>query len=232
VSVRSVTWGNLENAWDLGGLPVDSGLTRPGRVFRSMSPDRLDAAGWSDVLDAGIDTIVDLRNDYEVASVVARPASLAVIRCAIEDQDDDDFMSQWGERLGSPAYYPEILRRWPKLVAAAIAAVADAPGPVLFHCGAGRDRTGMISAILEQLVGVSRDAILDDYSAAVRAYNSWLRSNPGREKSMTDAEIDTHLESALPELEAFLDGHDFETYLIAAGVTPRQLAHLRSRLLD
>ena len=229
---RAVSWGDLENAWDLGGLPVASGATQHGRIFRSMSPDRLNASGWNDVLDAGIDTIVDLRNDDEVSSAVVRPVGLTVIRRSIEDQSDTDFMSLWGERLGSPEYYPEILRRWPGLVAAAVTAIAEAPGSVLFHCGAGRDRTGMISAIIEQLVGVDRAAILNDYSAAVRAYNSWLWVNPGREKPMSDDEVDAHLESALPELEAFLDTHDFESYLIAAGVTPRQLDRLRSRLLD
>lgn len=229
---RAVAWGDLQNAWDLGGLPTATGLTRRGQLFRSMNPDPLEAAGWVDILGAGISTVVDLRNDDEVAAIVARPDAVTVHRRAIEDQDDADFMAQWGERLGSPAYYPEILRRWPDLVAAAIAAIADAPGPVLFHCGAGRDRTGMISALIEELVGVDRAAILDDYSCAVRAFNTWKLANPVREPSQSDAELDAHLLSARAELSDFLDSLDVEQYLLDAGLTPAQLASIRSRLLD
>jgi hypothetical protein len=81
-------------------------------------------------------------------------------------------------------------------------------------------------------VGVERTAILDDYSSAVRAYNIWMRSNPGREKPQDDDEIETHLESARAELEAFLDGNNFERYLLDSGVRPAQLDRLRCRLLD
>lgn len=229
---RAVAWGDLHNAWDLGGLPTGTGPTRFGRVYRSMNPDSLDAAGWGAIHNAGIEWVVDLRNDDEVVDAIHRPSSIVVHRRSIEDQGDRAFMIAWGDRLGSPAYYPEILRRWPELVAAAIGAIADANGPVLFHCGAGRDRTGMISAMLEQLVGVDREAILDDYASAVRAYNSWLASNPGREECMSDDELDAHLGSARLELAAFLDDHDFEDYLRRAGVSASQIDRLRTRLLS
>jgi protein-tyrosine phosphatase len=232
VTSREVAWGDLQNAWDLGGLPTASGATRFGRLFRSMSPDILDTDGWADVLAAGIATVVDLRNDYEVTTVLARPEQITVHRRAIEDQDDADFMAAWGTKLGSPAYYPEILRRWPGLVAAAIGAIADAPGPVLFHCGAGRDRTGMIAAMLAELVGVEREAILDDYEGAVRAYCAWLRTHPAREKPMSATELDAHLRTSREELTSFLDALDVERYLLAAGVTTGQLANIRARLLD
>jgi protein-tyrosine phosphatase len=232
VTSRAVAWGDLQNAWDLGGLPIASGSTRPGRIFRSMSPDALDAAGWNAVRSAGIVTIVDLRNDYEVGEAIERPPELTVLRAPIEDQSDDQFMAEWGDRLGSPAYYGEILRRWPGLVAAAIIAIADAPGPVLFHCGAGRDRTGMISAMIEQLVGVEREAILDDYSAAVRAFNAWKTTNPFREPPQSDTELGEHLVSARGELADFLDCLDIEEYLLTAGLSRTQLASIRSRLLD
>jgi hypothetical protein len=45
VTSRAVFWGDLQNAWDLGGLPTATGTTRFGRLYRSMGPDDLDAAG-------------------------------------------------------------------------------------------------------------------------------------------------------------------------------------------
>jgi protein tyrosine phosphatase (PTP) superfamily phosphohydrolase (DUF442 family) len=197
-----------------------------------MNPDGVDAEGWAAIARAGISTIVDLRNDDEVRAAPGRPTALTVIRRPIEDQNDAEFMSVWGSRLGTPAYYPEILRRWPALVASAIASIADAPGPVLFHCAAGRDRTGMISAMIEELVGVDRSSILDDYAAAVRAFNVWKHANPVREKPQADAEVDAHLAIALPELTAFLDGLDIAQYLLHAGLTELQVDRIRTKLLD
>lgn len=229
---RSVSWGDLENAWDLGGQPTPNGETRSGRVFRSMNPNRLDAEGWADVAAAGITTIVDLLNDNEVLVETNRPESFVVFRRPIEDQSDAEFMAEWGERLGSPAYYPEVLRRWPDFIAAAFVAIADADGPVLFHCGAGRDRTGMMAAIIGELLGVPRDAIFDDYQGAVRAYNSWLIEHPNREHSLAPDELEKHLANAHVELDAFLDQFDFERYLLDAGVSFRSITALRARLLS
>jgi hypothetical protein len=45
MTCRAVVWGELQNAWDLGGLPTATGRTQSGRIFHSMSPDHLDAAG-------------------------------------------------------------------------------------------------------------------------------------------------------------------------------------------
>jgi protein-tyrosine phosphatase len=229
---RSVEWRLLHNAWDLGGLPTAFGHTQFGRVFRSANPDDADASSWAAVATSGVCTIVDLRNDDEV-SVSLRPTGLTVQRRPIEDQADDSFMNIWGDRLGSPAYYPEVLRRWPSLVAEAISAIADAPDDgVLLHCVAGRDRTGMIVAMLLSLVGVAREAVLDDWESAARAINTWWSIHGGPKGHLEGATLEGYVAGGRAELDEFLDGADVEEYLLTAGVSARQVARLRSRLLD
>ena len=66
VTDRSVAWGGLHNARDLGGLPAGTTVTRPGRIFRTPRLDGLDEQGWSELVDAGVRTIVDLRNPHEI----------------------------------------------------------------------------------------------------------------------------------------------------------------------
>jgi protein-tyrosine phosphatase len=235
VSRSAGTWGDLHNVRDLGGFRVGGATTKSGRIFRSPSPDNLSPLGWQHLQEDGVLTLIDLRNDYEVGGNTERPASVTVVRRPLEDQSDDDFMAKWGDRLGSPAYYPEILERWPQLVADVFTALADAPdGAVLIHCGAGRDRTGMIASMLLELAGVDRASISDDYCAAVRSDNVWLRSSPPnrREHPKSDEDLDVHLAEAQSELAAFLDALEIETYLVASGVTPEQVDRLRSRLLD
>jgi protein-tyrosine phosphatase len=222
----------LHNLHDLGGTATPDGLIQPGRLFRSANPDGLTPEGWDELHDLGIRSIVDLRNEYEVVDTV-RPATLVVTRRPIEDQSDEDFMNDWGERLGSPDYYPEVLRRWPDLIASALAAIADAPsGGVLIHCMAGRDRTGMITAMVLELLGVERETIFADYSRAAHEINAWWRIHGGPKGSRTDAELAGDLDSARESLDSFLDEFDTSDYLVSAGVTPDQLDQIRSRLLD
>lgn len=222
----------LHNLHDLGGIVTPTGPLQPGRLFRSANPDGLTATGWQQLHDAGIRSIIDLRNDYEpVASV--RPETLTVFRRPVEDQSDETFMAEWGDRLGSPEYYPEILDRWPALVAAAVSGIADAPeGGVLIHCMAGRDRTGMITAIVLELLGVDRDAIFGNYEASVRAIDAWWRIHPGPERLPTPQQLDSELVQSKVALNAFLDGIDPARYLADAGVSAEQLDRIRIRLVD
>jgi protein-tyrosine phosphatase len=221
----------LHNLHDLGGIITPEGAIQSGRIFRSANPDGLTETGWRQLRSAGIRTIVDLRNDDELVATV-RPTDLRVERRPIEDQNDTEFMAVWGDRLGSPEYYLETTRRWPGLIAAAVSAVADAPdGGILIHCMAGRDRTGMIAAILLELVGVDRETIFADFSRSAREINAWWRVHGGPKGSQSDDEIVEYLAEAKVSLIDFLDELDPANYLGSAGVTPGQLDRIRARLL-
>ena len=142
------------------------------------------------------------------------------------------FMAEWGDRLGSPEYYPEVSRLWPPLVSAAVTAVADAPeGGVLIHCMAGRDRTSMVTAILLELVCADRDAIFADFAQSATEINAWWRIHGGPKGSRTDTQMVEYLADARTSLNEFLHGIDTARYLLDSGVSSDQLARVRSRLL-
>ena len=224
-----VDWGGLHNARELAGV---GGLIAPGALFRSPRLDGLDATGWRQVVDSGVRTVVDLRNDDEVAQLPLRPAGLRVIRSPVEDQGDAAFMAGWGALLGNPDYYPEALRRWPSLIAGAVGAVADAPdGGVLVHCAAGRDRTGLIVALVLRVAGVAVDDVLDDYEIGVREINEWFRTNVDREPHLDEGALAVSIAAKRASLGAFLESLDVDAYLAGAGVSPAQLAALRARLV-
>ncbi|GAA1554844.1 tyrosine-protein phosphatase [Kribbella sancticallisti] len=227
---RELEWDGAANARDLGGLPAGSGTIQPGRIFRSARPDGLSEAGWQQLADAGIGTIIDLRNDYERLEV--RVLDI-VHHHPVEDQQDDGFMAVWGERLDTPAYYGEALRRWPGLITSVFARIADAPeGGVLVHCKAGRDRTGMIIAMLLSLVGTPVADILDDYELALRTMNAYYEATPeSGERPLSSAELDLHCADACLAMVAFLGSTDVAGYLTSSGLTFDQLDRLRDRLL-
>jgi len=71
---RTVAWGGLHNARDLGGLPAGTATTQRGRVYRTPRLDGLDARGWDELVDAGVRTIVDLRNPHEISPLTLPPS--------------------------------------------------------------------------------------------------------------------------------------------------------------
>ena len=218
---------------DLGGLRTHAGrTTRWGAVVRSDDLDRLTDAGWSALEGYGVRTIVDLRNDEERT---LRPRTVTTVPVPLDDSDDTDFWEAcWADELdGSPLYYLPFLDRKPERCAAAVAAIAQAdPGAVVFHCGAGRDRTGLVSVLLLALAGVVPEDIVADYELSnVRLRRFWAVHGT-EDQSAVIADIlrrkNTSARELLLELLASLD---VEAYLRSGGLGDDDLAAVRARLL-
>ncbi|MFD1721523.1 tyrosine-protein phosphatase [Amnibacterium endophyticum] len=172
MSDRALDVPGLVNGRDLGGLPlVGGGSTPHGVLLRSERPDRLDGTGWRRLHETGVRTVVDLRLPVEREDhPVAVPAHLATRHVDLDGLENAAFWADyWDNGLsGTPVYYLPHLAAMPERVVAVLAAIATAPpGGVLFHCAGGRDRTGLVAAVLLTAAGVEPDAIVDDYLESV-----------------------------------------------------------------
>ncbi|WP_460649183.1 tyrosine-protein phosphatase [Kribbella endophytica] len=224
--MRELEWDGALNARDLGGLPATGGTIQYGRVYRSAHPDALTDQGRDALLAAGINTVIDLRNADERLGVQVIDG-VTIHHQPVEDQSDESFMTEWGERLNSPAYYNAVLHRWPGMITAVFARLADAPpGGTLIHCRAGCDRTGMIVSMLLALAGTPVADILDDYELALRTYASESDDRP-----LPDQTLDQHCAQACAELVGFLGSVDVAAFLTSTGLTFEQLARIRQRLV-
>ncbi|MFE6967640.1 tyrosine-protein phosphatase [Agromyces sp. NPDC057679] len=235
---RRMTWAGLPNTWDLGGLEGALGTTRHGRIYRSAQLDHLDETGRAELYDEGVRTIIDLRNGDEVGAAIDAPFTRH--HRPVEDQSDAEFMARW-PHLDTPGYYAEVLERWPGLIAAVFGELAAAGtgtgagepadgGAVLVHCAHGRDRTGMITAMLLQLCEVDRGAIVADYLAAVHAIAEQSSAGDGGGET-ADADVRDLDARRVRELEEFLDGVDVAGFLRENGLTAPDLERVRARLL-
>lgn len=228
--------------------------TRFGAFIRSGDLRFVTDAGWQMAYEAGVRTIIDLRNEDEirpsagkqltsqagsgtlpVAQVAAAPASLVTTEVPIDDVGDARFWQQLNEeRLnGTPLYFRPFLQRKPGRCAAAITALAEArEGGIIFHCGAGRDRTGLVTLLLLALVGVEQEAIADDYALSTDAVRA-LFAAVGREDEgpAIEAGLARRGTTARAAILATLNGFDARQYLLGAGVSPVNLAALETRLV-
>ena len=182
---RYLRWDACYNARDLGGLPTrDGARTRRGALIRADSVGRLTERGRAALEAYGVRTIIDLRFGVEVrddpspftdhATIIAHnlplnPNDVAVTR---------SLATQRGSALPYPATVNvAYLATHQPQIAAVMRAIADAPeGGILFHCHAGRDRTGLIAALLLALVGVPAETI----TGGLRAQLLRRRRDDGR----------------------------------------------------
>lgn len=227
VSKGFLNWPSCVNARDLGGLPTTAGgTTRDGALARSDSADRLTAHGWSALLDHGVRTVIDLRNDDERAPIGGRPPQIDTVVLPYDGlEEHPDFWATWWDdpRFATPLYFAPHLERFPHRSARVLRAIAHArPGGVLVHCQGGRDRTGLIAALTLAVAGVTPEAIADDYA----------RSFTGAARQDTDAHVLAALQGATPE-QAMLDvlaTTDLDGALARGGFTGEDAAALRARL--
>ncbi|MGV8851531.1 MAG: tyrosine-protein phosphatase, partial [Rhodoglobus sp.] len=186
-----LAWDGYINARDLGGYPTElssTGVTAAGRVARGPRRERLTEAGWEDARAWGLASVVDLRCAYEVGAgegdhAIAEDvfAGLTIVNTPTEDQTDPEFWEVCAPILDSPEYWAHNWRLQPQLVLGALDAIASSQPGTLVHCSAGRDRTGMISALLLGNAGVAPTAVAADYAASVHAMATVEHLAPGTE---------------------------------------------------
>lgn len=236
--MRDLVWEGCFNVRDLGGLGTrDGGRTRRGSIVRADGLNRLTDNGWAALVAHGIRTVIDLRNDDELDSdVAARPESVETVHIALDDIEDRDFWEQvWANDLdGSPLYFRLFLERKPQQCAAALKAIAHAePGGVVFHCGRGRDRTGLVALLVLEIAGVSADDIVADYGLStdrVRLLDAALGENDqGSEIADILRRKKTSAEALILDL---VGSGEIEKQLRAGGLALEDVKAVRNRFVE
>jgi protein tyrosine/serine phosphatase len=164
----------LEGAFnfrDLGGLPpVDGATTRAGLMFRSDALHHLLPSDVDHLTELGMRTIIDLRSVVELERTGRGPLESTDMQWLHAPLSHGDAAA--GHVL-PPAlaegdlgrHYVESLDERTETLAAVITHLAARENlPAVFHCTAGKDRTGMVAALVLSLVGVSDDVIVHDYT--------------------------------------------------------------------
>jgi protein-tyrosine phosphatase len=255
VAERLVALEGTSNFRDLGGYPVaGGGRTRWGLVFRSDALHALTVEDLAVVGQLGLRVVYDLRGDHErerapskqlptddprrvALGIGGRAGQTKEITEAILDGEveplDDDFLLEAYQRMAetdAPTF------------ATLLTGLTDPDGlPALFHCTAGKDRTGMTAALLLSVLGVDETTILDDYELSTRlwAERRIERLRPKFEEAGIEIERYTNLflapRHAMVGLLARLhERHGtVERYLVeAGGIDPEVVPELRRLLLQ
>jgi protein-tyrosine phosphatase len=158
------------NFRDLGGYPTRDGrVTRWGTLFRSDTLHELSTGDVALLRSLGLTTIVDLRTSRELERTGRGPLGpepiafhhLSVIQDGEAGESVAAPASPGGDLTDRYLWYLDVGRR---SLVTALALVADAAHlPLVFHCAAGKDRTGVLAALILSIIGVEAEVIVDDY---------------------------------------------------------------------
>lgn len=229
--MRRYPFKHMLNVRDLGGYPLSHSLEREtkfGVFVRADVPVKIEDEEAAFLLERNISTVIDLRS---VGELEEKPCAFASIRGF-----EYCFAPFWlGETLPKDAesvsalYFDMVDEK--RSVAGVFKILANAPGGALFHCTAGKDRTGIIAALLLSACGVSKLDIIADYQVTYTYIQEMIRK----------------LAAAYPDMSAwmgrsnpeFMEGFFrlFEAkygsardYLLKAGVTMEELNAVTAKL--
>lgn len=191
------------NLRDVGGHASSDGRSvRRGVVYRADAPRPSDGRGHDVIRGFGTRTLLDLRSDRERDAVGDLPDDLQRVMQAVPMVDDvasepDD----WRSPARAAAIYFDMLAEGQDNVARALNVLTDpAAFPAIFFCTAGKDRTGIVAALLLAALGVSDDVIVADYAAstdgAIRLLEWYQAKQP---------EAFAELETFVPVFSAYAD---------------------------
>jgi hypothetical protein len=245
---RHLRWDGCLNVRDLGGHPTeDGGNTRFGSVIRADSVRQLTEHGWRDVVAYGVQTVVDLRWHDELEADPPGDVPVEVVHVPVFDGIDAAYWDGINARfLGAAdpasaveAVYLEFLERFQAGFAAAVGAVgAVSDGAVVVHCAVGKDRTGLVSALLLRLAGVTPEHVATDYALSEQNLlpitDSWIaEAADDRERLLRQRLAVSPAEAilrVLDDLDRRLGGA--REYLLAGGASREELDRARARLRD
>ena len=236
---RYLHWPDLHNARDLGGLPTgDGGQVHSMALIRTDNHDRLTNEGVTMLRDSGVKRIVDLRSSWE-AEKYPSPFRLEpeYVNRPLLDETDKHGQTLVYRSKTNLEIYKVMLERYSGLIGKAVIAIADAPiGGVVIHCHAGKDRTGLISALALSVAGVEPSVIAEDYAATdvylaahYAAELNAAKDEPTREylRSFQNSNPEVMLETLRFLEETF---GSISAYLLHSGVSQDSLERLRQRL--
>jgi protein-tyrosine phosphatase len=247
---RSVALDGVHNFRDLGGYPAAGGTTRWGLVYRADGLGRLTSADVAALRARGLGAVIDLRTHNELSERGRYPVDqhevafhhLPVIDQTWQAEDMPDVNNAHDFLIWA---YRDMLGAGSPRIARAIALIADPEmTPVVFHCAAGKDRTGLVAAMLLAALGVPDEYIAADYGKTAegmtRMRTAWAEAaaQQGAEEVARMQSSPAYYFECPPEVMSALlvelrDTHgSLIAFLGTLGITDAQVEALRTRLIE
>jgi protein tyrosine/serine phosphatase len=242
-SIAAFSSPSVFNFRDLGGHPAAGGHTvHYGRLYRSDSLHRLTDNECGQLCALGVRTVVDLRRPYEIQrdGRIRETPGLAYhnIHPIHREWSASPYVPETGPARYLADRYLDMALEGAAGLGEALRLIADpASAPVVIHCFAGTDRTGVLSALTLSLLGVADGHIAADYARSEQAQAGLSALLRAESTDRPRADPPAHFLACPPEaMLTFLAGlrerfGSVAGFAAHAGVTDGHVASLRAHLL-
>jgi protein-tyrosine phosphatase len=233
---RIVSFPSLLNARDLGGYPtLDGSQTRWRSLLRADDLVQLTPAGLEAMAAFGIETVIDLRWPKEV---LASPSPVATNLSHVRYHQISLLArtaEEWDrvrEECTKETWKCTVLDLARSELRSVLQTIADSSsGPLLFHCVAGKDRTGIIAALMLAVADVDPEAIARDYAmSAVRLRDAYLERYSHQRPERILEEVRCPEQGVYNMLEYLKQAGGVRAYLERIGLEGGEIERLRARL--
>lgn len=178
--MRHIAFERLLNFRDLGGYRTADGRSVAWRrLYRSDSLGKLAGADWAAFQALGVRTVIDLRHPWEVRARGRVPAHerLAYHNLSIEHRPYDQ--AGLGPEVDPARFladrYAEVAADGVAELRQVLEVIAHTGAlPVVVHCASGKDRTGLVAALVLALLGVADEDIIADFALTERARDALM----------------------------------------------------------
>ncbi len=186
IANRRIPLAGATNFRDAGGYATTPGWLPWRSRYRSENLARLTRTDWQTLLDAGIKLVLDLRTDAEVEEMPSRtPSGIEVKRLPVSSRLQgfaDPTAALFAGKIPSIGYddmvemYLDTIETSRPQLDEAVHMLSNYPEPMVVHCTAGKDRTGIAIALWQLQNGVSMQQVVEDYrlSALLRTTPRFL----------------------------------------------------------
>jgi protein-tyrosine phosphatase len=244
---RRIALERVFNFRDLGGYAAETGQTvRWSRVCRADGIHRIEGVDLARVAALGIRTVLDLRTRRELTDhgrlqTEAMNASYQHLPLLEQVWERDLLVAEMDAVAFLAGRYLEMLDQGATSIISALETMADTEClPLVFHCSAGKDRTGVLAAVLLSVLGVSDDDIASDYAlsqAAMREMSEWVRHRAAGVAEAMSAQPPAFLDAPPLAMRRFLalartTYGSLTDYVIASGLGADDVAALQTTLLS
>lgn len=231
---------SLVNLRDLGGMPLSGGnVFASKRFWRSSSPSGTSSEEAGLISRNGVTTVIDLRSDVELMQFgnpfkddkVTDFHSIPLFAGDPNNFKDRSMAFLRDHTLGD--YYVIMLDKLKDSIAEVMRVCKDAPGICLFHCAHGKDRTGVITALLYLLAGASPEDIITNYKISYELIREWIApimAKAPEEMKHALRSDPSNMETLLSYIDDTYKG-DITEYLLYAGMTEEEISDLRSKCI-